>query len=91
MYVYDENMPIIDKQNTQQRWGGVEKYKMERPKSWQIKKPPKMANHWGEQGQLKYPNPPLVVINISDKERGRTHERKSNLEKPSPTETTKFG
>jgi hypothetical protein len=48
----------------------------------------------GEQGQLKYPNPPnppLVVRSISDKERGRTLERKSNLEKPSLRRTAKFG
>jgi hypothetical protein len=56
-----------------------------------IKETSKDGKPPGEQGQLKYPNAPLVVRSISDKERGRTLERKSNLEKPSPTVTAKFG
>jgi hypothetical protein len=34
--------------------------------------------------------PPLVTRNISNKEKGRTHEKTFNLEEPSPTITTCF-
>ncbi len=58
---------------------------MEGPKVLANKETSKDRKPPWEQGQLKYPNPSLVVRSISDKERGRTLERKSNLEKPSPT------
>jgi hypothetical protein len=39
MMDFDENLPIINKTNHQTK--GAKEYKMEGPKSWQTKNPPK--------------------------------------------------
>jgi hypothetical protein len=47
MYVHDENMPIINKTKHPTKGEQKQSTRWKDPKSWQIKKPPKIANHHG--------------------------------------------
>jgi hypothetical protein len=53
---------------------------MEVPTSKKTERPPKMANHIRN---IKFLNPPLVAVSISNKEKGGPLERTPNLEEPS--------
>jgi hypothetical protein len=58
------------KQNTQTK-GELKKIQDGRTQVLANKETSKDGKKLTEQGQLKYPNPPLVVRSISDKERGK--------------------
>jgi hypothetical protein len=55
------------------------------PTSKKAKEPPKRTNL---KGNIKFLNPPLVAISLSNRVWGGPPERMPNLEKPSPTATS---
>lgn len=80
--------PADHKKQSTQKKGGGERNKMEGPKSSQMKNPPKKLSARGI-GTNQVPKPlPPITRSIVDKERAKTFERMSSLEKPSPTITT---
>jgi hypothetical protein len=77
-------LPIINK--TKHPTKGEKKLQDGRTQVLANKEFSKEGETRGEREQIKYPEP-LIVRNISDKERGGTSERTPSLEEPSPTIT----
>jgi len=60
------------------------------PKSMQKEETTNQGGHKGNMNKSSSQTPPLIVRNISNKERGIPHERTFSLEKPLPFRTTHF-